>query len=119
MESLLPQGVGTKFGPGVLSGGIVGQSWRNLGKTGEARAQFEQLGKSLIPLVAAGVPVRNKQEFEKYSKIITDPDSSTAQIKGAIAGLRKIFNRKLGIETEDLTEGETPKERRSLNQFWE
>jgi hypothetical protein len=65
------------------------------GQTARDRAEFEQLGKSLIPLVAAGVPIRNQREFDEYKKVIVDASSSDDQIEGAINGLEKIFNMKL------------------------
>lgn len=65
------------------------------GETQKDRAEFEQLGKSLIPLVAAGVPIRNQKEFEEYKKVITDPSSPLSTIEGALNGLERIFNQKL------------------------
>ena len=35
------------------------------------RAQYAQLGRSLIPLVAANVQIRNKQEFDEYKQIMS------------------------------------------------
>lgn len=71
------------------------------GETARDRAEFEQLGKSLIPLVAAGVPIRNQKEFEEYRKIITDPSSPLSAIEGALAGLERIFQSKLEPEKEE------------------
>lgn len=65
------------------------------GETARDRAEFEQLGKSLIPIVAAGVPIRNQREFDEYKKVITDPSSSLDSIEGAIKGLESIFQQKL------------------------
>lgn len=65
------------------------------GETAKDRAEFSQLGTSLIPLVAAGVPVRNQKEFEQYKKVITDPSASLSEIEGALDGLERIFSQKL------------------------
>src|SRR5579863_5926714 len=65
------------------------------GETASDRQDFAQLGKSLIPIVAAGVPIRNQREFDEYKKVITDPSSSLSDIKGALDGLEFIFQRKL------------------------
>lgn len=71
------------------------------GETAKDRAEYEQLGKSLIPLVAAGVPVRNQKEFEEYKKVITDPSAPDSAIVGALNGLERIFEQKLsGSEKE-------------------
>lgn len=68
------------------------------GETAKDRAEYEQLGKSLIPMVAAGVPVRNQKEFEEYKKVITDPSSTEAAIEGALNGVERIFMQKLKSE---------------------
>ena len=65
-------------------------------------AEFESLGRSLIPMVAAGVPIRNQKEFEEYKKIITDPTSQDSEIYGAIDGLMNIFSRKLEEDDEQI-----------------
>jgi hypothetical protein len=66
------------------------------GETAEDSAEFAQLGKSLIPLVAAGVPIRNQREFDEYKKVITDPSSQLSAIEGALNGIQKIFEEKVG-----------------------
>ena len=72
-------------------------------ETQRDRAELEALGRSLIPLVAAGVPVRNQKEFEEYRKIITDPNASPAQFEGALSGIQNILERSLesGEESEE------------------
>ena len=85
------------------------------GKDARAAAEYEQLGKSLIPLVAAGVPIRNQKEFEEYKKVLTDPSSPDAAIEGALDGLERIFKGKLtaigetkeSSKTNELKEGTT------------
>lgn len=71
------------------------------GDTARQRSEFEQLGKSLIPIVAAGVPIRNQREFDEYKKVITNPSSRLSEIQGAINGLRKIFDQKLTSEGKE------------------
>lgn len=73
------------------------------GETAKDRAEYEQLGKSLIPLVAAGVPVRNQKEFEEYKKVITDPSAPDAAIEGALSGLERIFEQKLASGEQQKT----------------
>lgn len=84
----------------VLKRGRLGRGTNitRLFGAGDARdaAEYEQLGKSLIPIVAAGVPVRNQKEFEEYKKVLTDASSSQAEIAGALDGLEKILAGKLG-----------------------
>ena len=71
------------------------------GETATDRAEFEQLGKSLIPLVAAGVPIRNQKEFEEYKKVLTNPSSQLSEIEGALNGLERIFAQKLAGEDKE------------------
>ena len=80
------------------------------GETQKQRAELESLGRSLIPLVAAGVPVRNQREFDEYRKIITDPSSSPSQLEGALNGLEDLFGRSLEQSggTESFQESEKP-----------
>jgi hypothetical protein len=66
------------------------------------RSQYEQLGRSLIPLVAANVSIRNQKEFEEYRKIITDPSSTEASIEGALEGLEKILRNQLEQADENF-----------------
>lgn len=82
------------------------------GQTAKDRAEFAQLGTSLIPLVAAGVPIRNQKEFEQYRKIITDPSSPLSEIEGALSGLERIFQYKLNGHEESEFE-EMSKEKKS------
>ena len=91
MRELITKGnIGTNLGVGAL-----GNPFRDLGETGRDRENFVQLGRSLIPLVAAGVPIRNQREFDEYKKTITNADATTAQLEGAIDGLQNIFTNKL------------------------
>jgi hypothetical protein len=91
MEELLNKGnIGTSLGIGALA-----NPFRNLGETGREREYFSQLGRSLIPLVSAGVPVRNQKEFDEYKKTITNPDATLGQLQGAIDGLKNIFQNKM------------------------
>lgn len=80
------------------------------GETAKDRAEYEQLGKSLIPLVAAGVPVRNQKEFEEYKKTITNPSASLSEIEGALDGLERIFMSKLSSKEEEGSKSSKEKE---------
>lgn len=74
------------------------------GETQKKRAELAQLGTSLIPLAAAGVSIRNQREFDKYSKIITDPNSSPSELEGALDGLESIIGRQLSNPEKEENE---------------
>lgn len=74
------------------------------GETARDRAEFAQLGTALIPLVAAGVPIRNQKEFEQYKKIITDPSALTSDMSGALDALEQVFQQKLQGKEEPKEE---------------
>lgn len=86
-DSGLFSGVGATFGK-------AGPTSR-YGKSGEMRGEYRKLGQSLIPLAAAGVSIRNKNEFDEYRKIIANPDATLAQMRGATKGLRQLINDSL------------------------
>jgi len=92
----------------VLKRGRLGRGTNitRLFGAGDARdaAEYEQLGKSLIPVVAAGVPIRNQKEFEEYKKVLTDASASQADIAGALDGLEKILKGKLGEKGDSIGE---------------
>lgn len=101
MQEILDTGnVGTTFGKTL-------DFTKEFGEAGIARAEFEQLGKSLIPIVAAGVPIRNQREFDEYKRIITNPRAKTEDLQGAIRGLENILTRKSSGHTEKETSGKT------------
>jgi hypothetical protein len=100
MRSLIEKG-NLGRGSGIMS--LFG------GETARDSGQFEQLGISLIPLAAAGVPVRNQREFEKYSKIITDPTSPDEKLLGALQGLEDIFTNKISSESEGSSSNKSGK----------
>lgn len=83
--------------------------------TQQKRAQLSQLGTSLIPLAAAGVSIRNQKEFDQYKKIIADPDSSPAQMEGALNGLESIISRQL--DNPDLQLDDTRARKEALPMF--
>ena len=93
----------------ILKKGNVGRGSAIMGffpgETQKDRAELEQLGKSLIPLVAAGVPIRNQKEFEEYRKTITDPSAPISAMEGALSGLERIFESKMGGEEEGGKKG--------------
>lgn len=76
------------------------QSFLGIGDARKNRAQLESLGLSLIPLRAAGVPVRNQREFDKYSSVITNPNSRQEDLEGALDGLQDILMRSLDSRDE-------------------
>ncbi len=63
------------------------------GDTQRERQEFAQLGKSLIPLVSAGVSIRNQKEFDEYKKVLTDPNAQQSKIEGALNGLENLLQR--------------------------
>jgi len=95
MRELIPSAGGWTSGPlNKISSLFPGETQKN-------RAELESLGRSLIPLVAAGVPVRNQREFAEYSKIITDPSSSGPQLEGALNAIQDILERSIGEDPEE------------------
>lgn len=104
MKTLIPSAGPLKYVESLLGGDIT-----------RDRAELEALGRSLIPLVAAGVPIRNQREFDEYRKIITNPNSRQAEFEGAINGLQDIFTRSLENpkESNQTTKEKMPKEQSS------
>jgi molecular chaperone GrpE (heat shock protein) len=98
----------------IINKGNVGRGSSILGffpgETQRDRGELEQLGKSLIPLVAAGVPIRNQKEFEEYKRTITDPSSPDDRFLGALDGLERIFKEKINSEIKPETEEKKGKE---------
>lgn len=82
------------------------------GETSRERAEFTQLGKSLIPLVSAGVSIRNQKEFDEYKKIITNPNARQSEIEGALSGLENLLERQLENKSSSLI---SEKEEQSIN----
>jgi len=94
MREVLKRG---KLGRGsALSGFFSGDVRRD-------RAEYEQLGRSLIPMVAAGVPIRNQREFEEYKKVLTDPSASEDEIEGALSALESLISRSASQGEEDFS----------------
>lgn len=73
------------------------------GEVRKDRASYEQLGRSLIPLVAAGVPIRNQREFDEYKKVLTNPSASDDEIAGALDALESLLSRSSGSK-EDFSD---------------
>jgi len=97
-----------------FSGGLTSNPINKLrglfpGEVQEKRAELAQLGTSLIPLAAAGVSIRNQREFDKYSKIITDANSSPSELEGALNGLESIISRQISNPEKEMEE-RLPKE---------
>jgi len=98
IEELFDKGnIGTQFGFRV-------DPFADVGESGIDRGQFRKLGQSLIPLVAAGVSIRNQKEFDEYKSIITNPNASTAQIQGAMRGLKQLMAIQLEEYGEEVPE---------------
>lgn len=83
---------GPSQGPASFFGQIFGK-----GDTARTRSELASFGRSLIPLVASGVTIRNQKEFEEYSKIITEPGSTQAELEGALNALEEMIQREMGI----------------------
>ena len=66
-------------------------------------AEYAALGRSVIPLTTAGLRITNKNEFEEFKKVITDPTAREAEIEGAINGLMSIFTRKLEEDDNQIS----------------
>lgn len=80
------------------------KSWASVipGQTAKARAQFEKLGQSLIPLVSKGISIRNQREFEEYKKVIANPNAHQSDILGALDALESIISRQMaGVEKKE------------------
>jgi len=107
-------GVGN-LGPKVGIGG----TGRKLGSTFSAegredRAEFRQLGKSLISF-ASTITVRNRHEFQVLADKLFDPNATQEQIRGSLKGMERLITDTLkglgtGVEvqaTEQVTPGGT------------
>jgi hypothetical protein len=66
------------------------------------RAEFEQLGKSLIPL-ASNIPIRNQAEFEVLSKKLYDPNQTDASIQGTLDAMERILKNSLEQQESDFS----------------
>jgi len=77
----------------------------------KARGKLESLGTSLIQMRAAGIVVRNLREFDKFAKVISDPDASPAELEGALDGLEDILTRSL----ESSEEQQEPKKKQKFS----
>lgn len=107
IDELIKKGnVGTTFGAPV--------PWARFGETGAEREEYRKLGQSLIPLATAGVTLRTQKEFDEYRKIITNPNSSLAQMRGALNGLRGIIND--ALQEYETLEGNTQNQQGAIQQ---
>lgn len=89
------------------------QSFLGVGETREKRAELESLGRSLIPLVSAGVPIRNQKEFEEYRKIITNPNARQADLEGALNGIENLLSRSVQDSGSSYEKQEQPTQKKS------
>lgn len=86
MKKLIPFAGPSNYLSGLLPGDVQ-----------KKRAKLSQLGTSLIPLVSAGVPIRNQQEFNEYKKTITNPNSNQSELEGALEGIQSLISRQLSL----------------------
>jgi hypothetical protein len=66
-------------------------------------AQYEQLGKSLIPL-ASTITIRNRQEFETLAHKLFDPSIRDSARSGILDAMENIILRELGNKGERIAE---------------
>jgi hypothetical protein len=84
MEEIGKQGnLGFQFGLGSLSG-----------QTRQDRAEYEQLGKSLISLMSP-IVIRNRIEFEILADKLFDPHETDASRKGTLDAAKRIITQNL------------------------
>ena len=87
--------IGSKgnLGRGSAIGGYFG------GETAKDRAEYEQLGKSIISL-ASNIPIRNKAEFETLAHNLYDPSLPDSAREGILNAMERIINRSMqGLDT--------------------
>lgn len=63
-------------------------------ETRKDRAEYEQLGKSLIQL-ATNIPIRNKIEFEALAEKLYDPSLTDAAREGVLASMKRIISNSI------------------------
>ena len=110
MRSILKKG---NLGRGSAFSGLFSEDVRR------DRAQYEQLGRSLIPLVSTGMRVTNKNEFEEYKKVLTDPSASDAEIEGALDGLQDVLSRNASLDDNDFESKIMGKDKKKRADFHE
>lgn len=79
------------------------------------RAEYEQLGKSLISY-ASMIPIRNQKEFETLSEKLFDPNLRDSDAEGILNAMTRIVENSLKTYSEPDFEG-TRKERPPLSSF--
>ena len=70
------------------------------GKGIQNRAEFERLGKSLIPFSTV-IPPKNKATFMAYAEGLTDASLKKEQIMGNVLGMERMIKQSLGIYDDD------------------
>src|SRR5574337_1568910 len=99
MQEILETGhLGPKISQGFLGLGLSDPETR------QHRAEFEQLGKSLISM-ASTIPIRNQIEFETLSKDLYDPTRTEAQIRGTLDAMRRIIQDSISEYESERIEG--------------
>lgn len=102
------RGLLSSAGPSNWVHGLFG------GETTKNRAELESLGRSLIPLVSAGVPIRNQREFTEYAKTITNPNARQAELEGALNGIESLLSRSVEQGSERTSK---PKSMKKSSKF--
>jgi len=90
-------------------------------ETRRDRAEYSQLGKSLISL-ASNIPIRNQREFEVLAHDLYNPDNSDATNEGILKAMENIIKRSMqeaGFEDiEQLNHVEIEKEKPEITSFY-
>lgn len=92
------------------------------GETAKNRAQYSQLGKSLISL-SSNIPIRNKAEFEALAHDLYDPSLPDEAREGILSAMESIIKRSMGVpeEMEQIEQRTSPenkqKTKRPLSSF--
>lgn len=114
IEEMRKIGSRGKLGRGSAIKGFLG------GETAKDRAQYEQLGKSLISL-ASNIPIRNQREFETLAHNLYDPSLPDSAREGILDAMESIISRSMqqfqGVSDQGTNMGSAKKEKPPLSSF--
>lgn len=100
---------GGNLGPKIAFVGTGRKYGSTFSKQGmQDRKEYEQLGKSLIPL-ASLIPIRNQLEFKTLSEDLYNPDLKNEEIKGIVDAMERIIYQALGLNVPQ-TSAKQPEE---------